>query len=131
MEDARNDAMLEARAAFASYASFISFTPLTTMSLLEISEDSARGTVTFSVRVQPRASKNEIVGPWAGALKVRLSAPAVENRANDALIEFLAELLNMPKSAVRIRSGKQNRTKHVVITGVTRQQVEGLIQSEA
>jgi uncharacterized protein len=101
------------------------------LGLLEISEDSSRGTVTLSVRVQPRASKNEIVGPWAGALKVRLCAPAVENRANEALIEFLAELLKTPKSAVRIRSGKQTRTKHVEITGVTRQQVEGLIQTEA
>ena len=101
------------------------------MGLLEITEDQARGTVTFSVRVQPRASKNEIAGPWAGTLKVRLNAPAVENRANEALVEFLAELLKTPKSAVRIRSGKQSRTKHVEIIGVTRQQIEGLIQAEA
>jgi uncharacterized protein (TIGR00251 family) len=100
------------------------------MGLLEISEDQAKGTVTFSVRVQPRASKNELVGPWAGALKVRLCAPAVENRANDALVEFLAELLKTPKAAVRIRSGKHNRTKVVEITGVTGQQIEGLILEE-
>lgn len=101
------------------------------MGLIDISEDRARGTVTFSVRVQARASRNEIVGPWAGALKVRLSAPAVENRANEALVEFLAELLKTPKAAVRIRSGKQSRTKNVEITGVTRQQIEELIQEEA
>lgn len=101
------------------------------MGLLDISEDQAKGTVTFSVRVQPRASKNEVVGPWAGALKVRLTAPAVENRANEALVEFLAELLKTPKAAVRIRSGRQSRTKNVEVTGVTAQQIEGLILEEA
>lgn len=101
------------------------------MSLLEVVEDKARGTVTFAVRVQPRASRDEIAGVFDGALKVRLRAPAVENRANEALIEYLARVLKTSKSAVRIRSGEQNRSKRVEVLGVTRQQIEKLIQTEA
>ncbi|HYA62658.1 MAG TPA: DUF167 domain-containing protein [Candidatus Sulfotelmatobacter sp.] len=101
------------------------------MSFLEIAEDKTRGTLTLTVRVQPRASRDEIAGTIEGALKIRLCAPAVENRANEALVEFLAGLLKTSKSAVRIRSGEQSRTKRVEIFGVTRQQVESLLQTEA
>src|SRR5205807_9515728 len=85
----------------------------------------------FSVRAQPRASKDELAGEMAGGLKVRLQAPAVENRANDALIEFLAQLLKTPKSAVRILSGERSRTKRVEICGVTGQQIQALLAVEA
>lgn len=89
------------------------------------------GAVIFSVRVQPRASKNEIAGKMGGALKVRLRAPAVEDRANEALVEFLAELLKTSRSAVRILSGERSRTKHIEIRGVTRQQILGLLVQDA
>ncbi|MGB7433971.1 MAG: DUF167 domain-containing protein [Candidatus Acidiferrum sp.] len=101
------------------------------MALLNLVTDSARGTITLPVRVQPRASRDEIAGVMEGALKVRLCAPAVENRANEALVEFLARLLKTPKSAVRILSGERNRNKQVEIFGVTRQQIEGLLRTEA
>jgi uncharacterized protein YggU (UPF0235/DUF167 family) len=55
----------------------------------------------------------------------------VEGRANDALLEFLAELLKRPKSAVRILSGERSRTKRVEISGVTRQQILTLLVQEA
>jgi len=97
----------------------------------EISENIAAGIVSFSVRVQPRASKDEITGVIGGALKVRLQAPAVENRANDALVEFLARLLKTPKAAVRILSGDRSRTKRIEIRGVTKQQVLGLLVHDA
>jgi len=87
--------------------------------------------VTFAVRVQPRASKDEIAGEMAGAMKVRLRAPAVEDRANEALIEFLAQLLKTPKSAVRILSGHRSRGKRVEIRGVTEQQVLALLTHHA
>jgi uncharacterized protein (TIGR00251 family) len=93
----------------------------------EILENIAAGTVSFPVRVQPRASKDEIAGVINGALKIRLQAPAVENRANEALVEFLAHLLKTPKSAVRILAGDRSRTKRVEIRGVTSQQVLGLL----
>jgi uncharacterized protein len=101
------------------------------VALLEIVVDVARGTVTLPVRVRPRASRDEVTGVIDGALKVRLCAPAVENRANEALVEFLAAILKTSKSAVRIRSGEQSRNKRVEIFGVTRQQVEALLHTEA
>ena len=97
---------------------------------LELAENPAARTVSFSVRVQPRASREEISGVIEGALKIRLRAPAVENRANEALCEFLADLLKRPKSAVRILSGDRSRTKRVVVDGVTREQVEALLLFE-
>ena len=97
--------------------------------MLEIQE--RKGAVVFSVRVQPRASKDEIAGEIGGALKVRLQAPAVENRANEALIEFLAQLLKTPKTAVRILSGDRSRTKRIEIGGVTGQQIQALLVVEA
>jgi len=93
-------------------------------------EDRAGGVV-FSVRVQPRASKNEVAGELGGALKIRLQAPAAENRANEALVEFLAHLLKTPKAAVRILSGDRSRTKRLEICGVTKQQVLGLLVQDA
>jgi uncharacterized protein len=87
-------------------------------------------TLVLSVRVQPRASKHEVAGIHGGALKVRLCAPALEDRANEALCEFLAELLKTPKSAVRILSGHRSRNKRVEIRGVTEQQVHALLTHE-
>jgi uncharacterized protein len=89
------------------------------------------GGVILSVRVQPRASKDQVAGETGGALKVRLRAPAVEERANAALVEFLAQLLKRPRSAVRILSGERSRTKRVEISGVTQRQIQGLLLEDA
>ena len=99
--------------------------------MLEISENHTNGTLIFRVRVQPRASNDEIAGEMGGALRVRLRAPAVEDRANEALVEFLAQLLKTPRSAVRILSGEKSRTKRIEIHGVTRQQILALLVQEA
>ena len=99
--------------------------------MLEITENPATGTVIFAVRVQPRASKTEIVGEMAGALKIRLQAPALEGRANEALIEFLAQLLKTSKGAVRILSSERSRIKRLEIRGVTKQQIERLVMQDA
>ena len=93
---------------------------------LELQTHADRGSVSFAVRVQPRASKNEVSGVMDGALKIRLQAPAVENRANQALCEFLAELLKRPKSAVRLLSGERSCTKRVEVFGVTTLEVQAL-----
>ena len=98
---------------------------------LEISETLAPPSVSFAVRVQPRASRDEISGVVEGALKIRLRAPALENRANEALRELLAALLKRPKTAVRILSGDRSRIKRIVIDGVTRRQIEALLLFEA
>jgi uncharacterized protein (TIGR00251 family) len=99
--------------------------------LLEVAENIAAGTVSFAVRVQPRSSKDEVTGVMEGALKIRLQAPAFENRANEALVEFLAQLLKTPKSAVRILGGVRSRIKRIEIRGVTKQQVLGLLTHDA
>ena len=101
------------------------------MSYLDVTENSSRSGVVLAVRVQPRASRDEVAEAIEGALKIRLCAPAVDNRANEALTEFLAAVLKVPKSSVRILSGERGRTKRVEITGVTRQQVVNLLQTEA
>jgi len=97
----------------------------------DITQNPERGTISFQVRVQPRASKNELAGVIGGALKIRLQAPAVENRANEALCEYLADLLKTPKSAVRILSGDRSRTKRLEIRGITKQQLLALLTHDA
>jgi len=88
------------------------------------------GRIVFAVRVTPRASRNAIEGEHQGALKVRLTAPPVDDRANDALRRLLAERLNVPISAVRIVAGEKSRTKRVEIVGATRAQVVSLLAEE-
>jgi uncharacterized protein len=79
--------------------------------------------VTFAVRIQPRARKNAITGELGDALKVSLTAPPVEGRANEACIEFFAKLLKVPRSSVNIASGQSNRNKVIRVAGVTDQYV--------
>lgn len=87
----------------------------------------ARGdSVSFAVRVTPRASRDTIEGEYNGALRIRLTAPPLDNHANDALRHLLAEHLNLPVSAVRILSGETSRTKRVEIRGVTPEQIRSL-----
>lgn len=79
--------------------------------------------ISFRVRVQPRASCDAIEGDHAGALKVRLTAPPLEGRANESLRRLLAGRLNVPLSAVRIISGENSRNKRIAVAGVTRERV--------
>lgn len=71
------------------------------------------------MRVQPRASKNEIAGVQDGALRVRLTAPPVEGQANAALQAFLAEMLGVRKSEIVIVAGQTGRSKIVQVTGLS------------
>jgi uncharacterized protein len=80
----------------------------------------------FHVHVQPRASKNEIVGKHGDALKVRLTAPPVDSAANDALIALLAEALGVARRDVQIVAGATSRTKLVEVAGVSSELVEQL-----
>jgi uncharacterized protein len=85
-------------------------------------EQSAAG-VLVRFRVQPRASRNEIVGLHGDRVRVRLSAPPVDGQANDELIRFLADLLELPRSAVRLVSGQGSRSKTVAISGARLEEV--------
>ena len=98
---------------------------------MSVAITSPDGAMIFAVRVQPRASKDEIAGEMGGAIRVRLRAPALEDRANEALVELLAELLKTPKSAVRILSGDRSRNKRVEVRGVTEKQILDLLVLEA
>jgi uncharacterized protein (TIGR00251 family) len=82
-----------------------------------------KGGVSFRVRVQPRSSRSEIAGEWQGALRVRLEAPPVDERANEALRRLLAESLKVPLAAVKIVQGLRSRNKLVEISGATPAQV--------
>lgn len=79
--------------------------------------------VRFTVRVQPRASRNEVCGVHGDALKVRLSAPPVDGAANEALIDLLAQSLGVARRAVRIVAGATGRSKIVDVDGVRAAQV--------
>jgi uncharacterized protein (TIGR00251 family) len=84
------------------------------------------GMVSFAVRVQPRASRDEIAGEWQEGLKICLTAPPVDDRANEALRRFLAASLKVPLAAVRIAAGERSRTKRVEVRGVTAEAVRAL-----
>jgi uncharacterized protein (TIGR00251 family) len=88
--------------------------------VIEIAEHD--GAITFLVRVQPRSSRNAIEGEHDGALKVRLTAPPVDDRANEALRRLLAARLKVAASAVRIEAGQKSRTKRVAVEGISKAQ---------
>ena len=82
------------------------------------------GSVTFEVKVQPRAARDRLLGVERDRLKIALAAPPVDGAANDALIAFLAAALHVPKRAVEIVRGERGRVKLVRVSGTTRAAVE-------
>lgn len=84
--------------------------------------------VVISVRVQPRSSRNEIVGVLGESLKVRVTAPPVDGAANEALIDLLKSTFRIPSTAITIVSGSSSRTKIVELAGVTEDRVRQLVQ---
>lgn len=79
--------------------------------------------VTLKVKVQPRASKNEIYGVMEGALRVRLTSPPVDGEANAACSAFLGRIFNIAKSKVVIINGQNSRTKTIKIAGLSKIQL--------
>jgi uncharacterized protein (TIGR00251 family) len=79
--------------------------------------------VRLDVYIQPRASRTELAGMHAGAIKIRVAAPPVENAANRALIDFVAERLGVAKRSVRVVSGGTSRRKTLEVDGVTAEEV--------
>ena len=75
------------------------------------------------LRVQPRASRDEVAGVAGDAIRVRLTAPPVDGAANEALVRFLAARLEVPRSAVTLVSGHTGRTKVVAVDGVSAEEV--------
>jgi uncharacterized protein (TIGR00251 family) len=79
-------------------------------------EQTAEGAL-LRLRVQPRASRNQVIGLHGDAVRIALSAPPVAGAANEALIRFLAERLDIPRSTIRLVSGENSRSKVVAIRG--------------
>jgi len=75
----------------------------------------------LKVYLQPKSSRNEIVGPHRDGIKIRVTAPPVEGKANDALIRFLAEKLGIPASEIEIIRGHHTREKILRISGMNSQ----------
>jgi len=87
--------------------------------MLKVSE--LENGIRLEIKVQPRSSKNHIVGEHQGALKVKLTAPPVDGEANKALVNFLANLFKIPKKNVTIIKGESTRNKIVDIKGIKRE----------
>jgi uncharacterized protein len=83
--------------------------------------------VTFSVRVLPRSSRNEIVGESEGILRIKLTAPPVEGAANKALVEFLSGKLKVAKSRITILTGQTGRAKVISVTGLKKADISHLL----
>ncbi len=78
---------------------------------------------TFALKVHPRAKKNAITGEVGDALKVSLTAPPADGKANQACIEFFAELLKVPRSSVTIAAGQTTRNKVIRVAGLSAEEV--------
>ena len=89
----------------------------------------AEGGAAFPVRVVPRASINEISGRHGDAIKIRLTAPPVEGAANQALIDFLAEVLGVRTKQIEILSGHASRNKIVCVVGLMPQELEARLSA--
>lgn len=75
--------------------------------------------IMIKIKAVPNSSKNEICGLYDDALKVKIKAPAVENKANEELIKFFSKLLKIPKSSIILKSGDTSKLKTLYINGCT------------
>ena len=81
--------------------------------------ESFKNSIAFKVYVQPRASRTKIAGLHGDAIKICITAPPVENKANSAVVHLFADLFHVSKSAVSIKSGMQGRNKTVLVNNLT------------
>jgi uncharacterized protein (TIGR00251 family) len=100
-----------------------------TEALIPIRESA--GDCTFSVRLQPRAKRDRVAGAVGDALKISVTAPPVEGKANQACCALLAKVLNLPKSSVSIAAGQSSRNKLVRIAGITAAELSKRLRAAA
>jgi len=86
----------------------------------------ADGRITLTLHIQPGAKKTEFAGLHGDALKIRLAAPPVDGKANEALVKFVAETLGLAKSAVELKSGQSSRRKVLEVRGTSSDAVAAL-----
>ena len=106
---------------------FGTFNATDSIPMIPIHETS--GGVTIAVKIHPRARKNALAGQIGDALKVSLTAPPVDGKANEACVEFFAKLLKVPRTSVTIASGATSRNKVICVAGVSREYVIDLLRS--
>ncbi len=94
--------------------------------MIEIRETATAAS--FAVRLQPKAKKTAVLGELEGALKLAVTAPPIEGRANEACIRFLAELLNVARSSVTIAAGASSRNKVIRVAGLSAEQVRSRLK---
>jgi TIGR00251 family protein len=92
--------------------------------------ESINGGVKLHLFIQPKSSKNEIVGIHDGKLKIKITAPPVDGKANAELVEFLSDILDIPKRQIEITKGDTGRNKTVIITGISQEIIEQKILSK-
>ncbi|WP_104371703.1 DUF167 domain-containing protein [Desulfocucumis palustris] len=93
--------------------------------MLHLKEDGTG--VIIKVRVQPRASRNQLAGIMDDALRVRITAPPVDGEANEACIKFLAEVFKVPRQSVQLVSGHTGRNKMIRIAGINAERILQMI----
>ena len=86
------------------------------------------GSVSIALYVQPKASRTRIVGRHGGALKLSITAPPVDGKANEAVSKFVAKILKVPKSSVSIASGQSSRMKLIHIEGIAVDAAKAILQ---
>lgn len=91
-------------------------------------EQADGASVSLSVHVQPKASRTRIAGFHGDAVKLCITSPPVDGKANAAVIEFFAKLFKIPKAAVSIASGETSRDKRLVLAGISAAQAETVLQ---
>lgn len=84
--------------------------------------------VHLAVKLQPRASRQQIAGVHGGELKISVTAPPVDAAANRALIQYLAELLNVSRSQIVLLRGQTSRHKTLCVKGLSAEQIEEKLQ---
>jgi len=91
-------------------------------------ETHADGSLSLFLHVQPKSSKNRIAGLHGQAIKLCITAPPVDGKANKAIISFFAKLLKIPRADVGIGSGETGRNKRLILTGIPATEVETILR---
>jgi uncharacterized protein (TIGR00251 family) len=102
---------------------------MTGLRLTMIAIHEGRTDISFAIKVHPRAKKNAIMGEIGDALRVSLTAPPIDGRANQACIEFFAKLLKVPRSSVTIASGLSSRNKVIRVAGISAAELRKRLQA--
>jgi uncharacterized protein (TIGR00251 family) len=87
------------------------------------------GGVLINVHVQPRAKRARVVGPYGGALKIAVSEPPEEGRANAAAVTMIANLFSLPTSAVEVVAGRNSRRKRLLLRGLNTDEAKAAIDA--